>query len=300
MWARVPPGAVLIGEQDGRAVGGFPRREPGRLELHERHEAVYLRLARHELRDDTAQPQSLGREVASHPPVARRRAVALRERQVDDAEHRAEPLRQLRRVGHLEGHVGRRERLLRPHDALLDRRDRHEEHPRDLLRDETRDDAQRERHLSLPRQHGVARREHEPQQVVGDRLPLVLRRLLEVAGEDAVALVEPLPAAPGVDRLPLRDGREPGTRVVRDARLRPLRERVGDGVLREVLGEAEVARHPGEGRDDPRPLDAPDRGDPARDVGHRRPVTPCRAPCATASPSRGTRCPRTRRSRSRR
>ena len=56
-----------------------------------------------------------------------------------------------------------------------------------------------------------------------------------------------------VDRAVLRGGHEPGARVVRDARLRPLLERGDERVLRELLGEADVAHDPREAGDEPRP-----------------------------------------------
>ena len=72
-----------------------------------------------------------------------------------------------------------------------------------------------------------------------------------------------------VDRAMLRGGHEPGARVVRDARLRPLLERGDERVLRELLGEADVAHDPRETGDEPRRLDPPDRVDRAMRVGSR-------------------------------
>ena len=53
-----------------------------------------------------------------------------------------------------------------------------------------------------------------------------------------------------IDSAPLRGGHQPRDRVVRDARGRPLLERSDEGVLRQVLGEAHIAGHPGEGTDE--------------------------------------------------
>ena len=49
----------------------------------------------------------------------------------------------------------------------------------------------------------------------------------------------------------LRRGHEPGARVVRDARLRPLLERGDERVLREILGQADVAHDAREAGDEP-------------------------------------------------
>ncbi len=109
--------------------------------------------------------------------------------------------------------------------------------------------------------------------------------------------------APAVDRAALRDGRQPRAGVGGDTRLWPLCERVGQCVLREILGAAEVTDHAGECRDDAGGLDPPHRRDGAsrrlrwfratlgRDVGHT--VRPCgsRVPRASPLPSRSTRCP---------
>ena len=55
----------------------------------------------------------------------------------------------------------------------------------------------------------------------------------------------------------------------RDARLRPLLERGDERVLRELLGQADVAHDPREAGDEPRRLDSPDRVDRAVRVGSR-------------------------------
>src|SRR6266852_976051 len=67
----------------------------------------------------------------------------------------------------------------------------------------------------------------------------------------------------------LRGGHEPGTRVVRDARLRPPFERGDERLLREVLGQSDVAHDSRESGDEPRRLDPPDRVDRAMGVGSR-------------------------------
>ena len=64
----------------------------------------------------------------------------------------------------------------------------------------------------------------------------------------------------------LRGGHEPGARVVRDARLRPLLERGDQRVLRELFGQADVAHDPRQAGDEPGRLDPPDRVDRAMGV----------------------------------
>lgn len=70
--------------------------------------------------------------------------------------------------------------------------------------------------------------EDESQDVIVDRLPLVLGRLIEVVSDRAILLIERIASSPSADRFALRDGREPGGRVTRNTRLRPLGESVGD------------------------------------------------------------------------
>ena len=67
----------------------------------------------------------------------------------------------------------------------------------------------------------------------------------------------------------LGGGHEPGARVVRDARLGPLLEGGDERLLREVLGQRDVAHQPRDAGDQPRGLDPPDGLDGTRDVATR-------------------------------
>ena len=66
-----------------------------------------------------------------------------------------------------------------------------------------------------------------------------------------------------VDRPVLGGGHQPGTRVARHARLGPLLERGDERILREILGQADVAHDPRQPGDEPRRFDPPDRVDGA-------------------------------------
>ena len=108
----------------------------------------------------------------------------------------------------------------------------------------------------------MAGREHETQQVVAD---VVVEGRVEVRRGRAPARPRArgrapralrsssLFAAEQVDRAMLGGGHEPGARVVRDARLRPLLERGDERILREILGETDVAHDPREAGDEPAP-----------------------------------------------
>ena len=169
------------------------------------------------------------------------------------------------------------QRPLGPDDALGDGRLGDEERARDLLGRQAPEQAQRERDARLGREHRMAGREHQAQEVVADvvvergveigRGRLLLR--LELAAELLVLALEQLVPAQQVDRAMLRGGHEPGARVVRDARLRPLLERGDERVLRQLLGQPDVAHDPREAGDEPGRLDPPDRVDRAMGVGSR-------------------------------
>src|SRR3989442_14049595 len=119
--------------------------------------------------------------------------------------------------------------------------------------------------------------EHEAQQVVADmivdrRVEIRHRRVppsLELGTELLMLAIEHLAPAQLVDRPMLRGGHEPGARIVRDARLGPALERDDERVLRQVLGETDVARDPCEPGDELGGLDAPDGIDRAVRVGLR-------------------------------
>jgi hypothetical protein len=107
--------------------------------------------------------------------------------------------------------------------------------------------------------------EHEPQHVVVDVVDggagVVVDRLGQVVGDHRGGPVVLGALAERVDRATLRGGHEPGTRILRDARMGPLRERGDDRVLCDVLGERNVAHDAHECADEPRRLQSPDRLD---------------------------------------
>ena len=89
----------------------------------------------------------------------------------------------------------------------------------------------------------------------GDRA-LLLR--LELVADLLVLAFEHRVAAEAVDRAVLCGRHQPRARIVGHARQRPLFERGDQRVLREILGEADVADDARQPRDDLRRFDAPD------------------------------------------
>src|SRR6267154_2290092 len=92
---------------------------------------------------------------------------------------------------------------------------------------------------------------------------------LDLAAEFLVLALEPLVSAQEIDCAMLRGGHQPGARVVRDTRFWPLLECGDEGVLRQLLGMADVTYDPRETRDDPGGLDPPDRVNRAMCIGSR-------------------------------
>jgi hypothetical protein len=238
---------------------------------------VDLRLLRRQPRQDAAEAQRLLAQRRPHPVVAGGRRVAFVEDEVDDLEHRGQTGGELGSTRHFEGRARLGERPSGAHDALGHRRLRNEERPRDLLDRQAAEQTQRERNPAFGGKHGMTGREHQAQQIVAD--PVVeggvgIRRRqllpqLELASEFLMLEVEQLVPAQPVDRPILRGGHEPGRRIVRDARVRPALERDDERVLRQLLGQADVAQHPREAGNEPRRLDPPDRVDRAMGVGSR-------------------------------
>ena len=97
--------------------------------------------------------------------------------------------------------------------------------------------------------------------VVGLRGEVGLLVRLELARDLLLLAFEGLRAPQAVDRLVLGGAHEPGARVVRHARLRPLLQGGDERILREVLGKADVADDAREAGDQPGGLDPPDRVD---------------------------------------
>ena len=273
----VPAGPVLLQQQHRLAVGSSPRGETRGLDLHERHEAMHFRLGGRQLGEDAAETQRLLAQLRAHPVIARRRRVSLVENEVDDRQHRGQALGKLRPARDLERHALVGQRALGAHDALGDGRLRHQESARDLLGLETGDEPQGEGHLRLPAEQRMAGGEHQPQQVIAN---VVVERSVEVGHlrlafrgqfvtQLGVLAVDQLGAAKAVERAMLGGGHQPGAGLVGDAGARPLLERGDEGILRQLLGHADVTHHARQTGDELCLLDAEDRLDGVMCIGSR-------------------------------
>src|SRR5258706_14705634 len=105
----------------------------------------------------------------------------------------------------------------------------------------------------------MAGREHQAQQVVThvvvDRRVKILYShplpRLPLETELPMLAFEPLVAAQEIDRTMLRGGHEPGARVARDARLRPLPKRGDQSIVSQIRSQTDVTPDPRETGDTP-------------------------------------------------
>ena len=246
-----PARPVLIQKENGLTGGTDARSETRRLDLHQGDEPVDLGFLRNELGQDAPKPHGLVAKPGTRPVVALGCRVPLVEDQVNGLEHRRQARRQLRPTRHLERYARLGERALRPDDALRDRGLGHEEGPGDLVARQPSEQAQRERHARLGREDGVAGNEHEPKQIITDVLvdgclDIRARRSQARGGfvpELVVLAVPHLPPPELIDRAVLRGGHEPRAGVLGDAHHGPSLHRGHERLLREVLGEPDVAHH---------------------------------------------------------
>ena len=269
---------------------------------------MHFAFVRHEPAQHAPEPQRFLAQRRTHPVVAGGGRIAFVENQIDHLQHRGEPRRTRIRLRHLEWHLGRGQRALGPHDALRDGRLGHEERARDFVRGEAAQQTQRQRDACVGGQHRVARREHQPQQVVAD---IVGARGIEAIDEirhevrlQCVEIVAQLFALAGMQRFlaqavegaVLRGRHQPRSRIVGHARVGPMFERRHQRVLRQLFGEPHVAHDPCDVGDDLGGFDPPDCLDGTMGGRLRHGISPLpwrSGPCRSA-PRCGRRYPRSR------
>jgi len=273
----VPLGTVLLEQQDGLARRTHARPRARRLNLHQRDEAVDLRLFRCKLGQDAAEAKRLLTEGRPHPVVASRGRIPFVENQVDDLKHRRQTRREFRAARDLEWNSRLGKRSLGSHDSLRDGRLRNEKRTRDLFRRQAPEQAQRERNACLGGEHRVTGDEYEAQEIIANCI--VKRGIeirhghlllgLELATELFVLALEPFFSAEVVDSTVLRSGHEPGALIIRDARLRPLLERGDESVLGEFFGETDITHDSRETGNNLGGFDSPNRFDRAMGIRSR-------------------------------
>jgi hypothetical protein len=234
----VPPRAVLIFEQDDRALVVEPRPSPRVVQEHQGEETERLRFVGHQAGQRPAEPDRLGAELVADV------GVACVEDQIHGGEDRLEPLGKgvVRRDS--ERDPGRADLVLRPDEPLRHRRLAGQEGAGDLGRGQAAEQPERERHLRVDRQRRVTAREDQREPLVGDRAHVVVLLIRGEFGQPGqlgpFCLKRPLTAEP-VDRPVAGGGDDPRARAGRDSVAWPAFRRHGEGLLNGVLGEVEVA-----------------------------------------------------------
>ncbi len=108
----------------------------------------------------------------------RRGGVTFVEDEIDDPEHRVEPVGQIGTGRHLIGDLRVADLSLGSYDPLGQRRCRREKRSRDLLRRQAADLAKRQGDLGVRRQRRVTAGEDEAEAIVFDALRVLQRGLL--------------------------------------------------------------------------------------------------------------------------
>src|SRR5262249_61640778 len=145
--------------------------------------------------------------------------------------------------------------LLRPHQALRHGFLAHQEGTRHGRSRKAADGTERQRHLRLRAERGMATGEDQPQHVVAESVVALfdrrhLRRDSRLRLELAAFLALQDLAAQPVDRLMATDVDEPGAGVRGNAARGPLLDRRRDGVLQAFLGKLEIADEADQRRED--------------------------------------------------
>ncbi len=264
-----PPPPGLGGQPDGCPGRPHPGGQPGGLQLHQGHQPVSLAAAGHELDQEAAHAQRLGAQCRPGPVGSAGRGVPLVEQQVDHPEHRGEPFGPLLPARLLQRGPRCGQSPLGPHQPLGHRRLGGQVGPGDLARRQPGHQPQRQGGLRLGGQAGVAADEHQPQHVVLDVVegsddPLLAHLVSQLLGHRTEGAIAALASAECVDGPALGGRHQPGAGVAGYAIGRPLGQCRHEGVLGQVLGQADVADDPNQPGDQPSRLLAPDRLDGGR------------------------------------
>ena len=164
----IPECAVLVEQEDRLARRVGARRRARGVQLHQGQQSVRFGLVRRDRGEHTAHAQRLVAELGAQPVLAARRGVAFVEDEIDDLQHRGEPLGERLAARGLIGQARVRQGPLGAHDALGDGRVGQQEGPGDLLGGQAADHPQRQRGARLARQQRMAGGEDQPQHLVAD------------------------------------------------------------------------------------------------------------------------------------
>lgn len=203
------------------------------------------------------------------------RRISLVEDEVDHFQDGGDPRGELTPPRDFEWRTRLCQRPLRPDDPLRDGRLRDEKRPRNLVCRQSPKEAQSEGRAHFGGKYRMAGDEDQPEKIVPD---MVVRTLFDLAhglllflfdvpADLAMLPIQHCVAAKEVDGAMLRGSHQPGPRIVGDPGLRPPLERGDEGVLREVLGDADVPHDARQRGNELRGFNTPYGVDRSVDVG---------------------------------
>ena len=98
----IPLRAILIQEQNRLSRRTHSRLRPRRLNLHQRHQSMHLRLFRNKSHQNSPQPQRLFTQCRTQPVIPRSCGISFIEDEIDDLQNRRQPRREFRPAGNFE------------------------------------------------------------------------------------------------------------------------------------------------------------------------------------------------------
>ena len=234
---------------------------------------MHFAVVRQQPGQQAAQAQRLVNHGRAHQVITQRGRIAFVEDEVDHFQHTCQA--GLQRIGarHFKRQLGGGQRALGAHNALRHGGLGHEEGAGNLIGAQAAQQLERERDPRIQRQHRVASREHQAQQVVAnviftrrieaiDKIGCHMRfQSFQVSTQFFLLFGVQRDLAQPVQRAVFGSGHQPGSRVVGHAVGRPMLQRSHQRVLRQLFGHAHIAHDACNMGDDLGRLLPPDGGD---------------------------------------
>jgi hypothetical protein len=228
------------------------------MQEHQRQQSQVFRLAGQKLAKRAPQPNRLRAKVATNQVFASRGRVAFIEDQVDDRLHRLQPLMQQIRRGNFIRNVRVANLLLRANQALRQRRLGRQKRPCDFRSCQSAERPQRQRHLRLAIQRGMATGENQAQPIVRISGRHLFRREVFFACIPFNFILERVllfglrvPPPRKINKPPVRHRRNPRAGLFGNAPLGPVGQRRGKRLLHRFFGQIERSRNSNERSNNP-------------------------------------------------
>jgi hypothetical protein len=189
------------------------------MQQHQGEQAGYLRVVGHQRLQHAPQADRLGAQVLPQQRRPGGRRIPLGEDQVDDRQHRGQPVGQLVVIRHAQRDACPSQLPLCSHQPLLDGVLGGEHAAGDLGGRQPAHHPQGEGRLRFDGQRRVAACEDQPQALVGDHLHVLPARVFEQSPlgrtrQLGPAVVERPPAAEAIQRPVAGRGRDPSGRIL--------------------------------------------------------------------------------------